>query len=294
VDTEPEENLRVLYIAEIVGKAGVFCVKSLLPVLREEKRPHFVVANGDGATGGFGIGRGHAVYLHKLGVDAITSGECIYYKKDMVPHLAHAPYVLRAANYPHGNPGRGWGVIRSGDRSLAVVSLLGVSGFTRTHLENPFHLMPRLAEKLRQEAGAVIVDFHACTTAEKGTLFHHLDGAVSAVIGSHGKVATADERVLPKGTAVITDAGRTGSSASVGGLDPEIEIRKLLTQIHEKSGAAWKGLELQGVYLEIAPDGRAVYIERVKRACTEEQHDRDGGREEDSPGDRDGGVLADA
>jgi metallophosphoesterase (TIGR00282 family) len=288
------EDLRVLYIAEIVGKAGVFCVKSLLPALREELRPHFVVANGDGATGGFGIGRGHAIYLHKLGVDVITSGECIYYKKDMVPHIAQAPYILRAANYPQGNPGRGWTVSEAGGRKLAVVSLLGISGFTKTHLGNPFHLMPRLAEKLRQEAGAVLVDFHACTTAEKGTLFHQLDGAVSAVVGSHGKVATADERILPGGTAVITDAGRTGSALSVGGLDPEIEIRKLLTQIHEKSGAAWQGLELQGVFLSIAPEGRAVYIERVKRECTEVPHDRVGGREEDRTGSGDGGVLADA
>jgi 2',3'-cyclic-nucleotide 2'-phosphodiesterase len=277
-----DTNLKILYIAEIVGKAGVFCVKSLLPALRAERGLDLVVANGDGATGGFGIGRGHAIYLHKLGVDVITSGECIYYKRDMVPHIGSAPYILRAANYPHGNPGRGWTVVPAGGSKVAVVSLLGISGFTKTHLGNPFHLMPRLAAKLREETQAVIVDFHAASTGEKGTLFHHLDGSVSAVIGSHGKVATADEHIRPKGTATITDAGRTGSALSVAGLDPEVEIRKLLTQVHEKSRAAWASLELQGVYLEIAPDGRAVYIERIRRVCTEDPGDRDGRREEDS------------
>jgi hypothetical protein len=286
----PEEsgNLRILYIAEIVGKAGVFCVKNLLPGLRAELGAHLVIANGDGATGGFGIGRSHAVYLQKLGVDVLTSGECIYYKKDMVPHIETSPRILRAANYPRGNPGRGWLVAQAAGRKVAVVCLLGITGFTRTHLGNPFHLMPRLAARLRRETSVVVVDFHAATTAEKGTLFHYLDGKVSAIVGSHAKVATADERVLPGGTAVITDAGRTGSSLSVGGLDPQTEIRKLLTQVHERSRAAWQGLELQGVVADIAPDGRAVYIERVRRVCTEVPHDGDGGSQEDRPGSGDG------
>jgi len=273
----------VLYVAEIVGKPGILCVKSLLADLRRELGASLVVANGDGATGGFGIGRSHAAQLHKLGVDVLTSGECIYYKKDMASSIGSLPYVLRAANYPHGNPGRGWLVTEAAGLKVAVVSVLGISGFTKTHLGNPFHLLPRLVEKLKEEAAAVIVDFHACTTAEKGSLFHLLDGKVSAVIGSHAKVASADERILAGGTAVITDAGRTGSSLSVGGLEPEIEIRKLLTQVHERSSPAWQGLELQGVILDIAADGRAVYIERVRRGCAEVvPNDGDGGRQEDS------------
>jgi metallophosphoesterase (TIGR00282 family) len=261
------ENLRVLYIAEIVGKAGVFCVKSLLPILREEKKLDFVVANGDGATGGFGIGRGHAIYLHRLGVDVITSGECIYYKKDMVPHLSHASYILRAANYPPGNPGRGWAFYEVDGRKLAVVNLLGQAGFYRVHLANPFHLASDLVARISQETRTIIVDFHACTTAEKYSLFYHLDGQVSAVLGSHNKVLTSDGRVLPGGTAVIAGTGRTGSRHSVGGLDPEIEIRKFVTQIHEPSRVSWKGLELQGVLVEIGEDGKAGGIEIVRRVC---------------------------
>ena len=101
-------GIRVLYIGEIVGKAGVYCIKQALPKLKPELGINFVIANGEGATGGFGIGKNHSIYLHKLGIDVITGGEKIYYKKDMVPHIAKSPYILRPANYPPSNPGRGW------------------------------------------------------------------------------------------------------------------------------------------------------------------------------------------
>jgi metallophosphoesterase (TIGR00282 family) len=259
--------VRVLYIGEIVGSSGVFCLKSRLAELKRELGIDFVIACGDGATGGFGIGKNHAVYLHKLGVDVITSGECIYYKKDMVPHLSRASYVLRAANYPMGNPGRGWALYEVNGAKLAVLNLLGQAGFNRVHLANPFHLASDLVARISQETRTIIVDFHACTTAEKYSLFYHLDGQVSAVLGSHSKVLTSDGRVLPGGTAVIAGTGRTGSRHSVGGLDPEIEIRKFVTQIHEPSRVSWKSLELQGVALEIGEDGKASGIEIVRRVC---------------------------
>jgi metallophosphoesterase (TIGR00282 family) len=272
--------LRILYIGEIVGSPGVFCVKSRLAELKEEKSIDFVNACGDGATGGFGIGKNHSIYLHKLGVDAITSGECIYYKKDMVTHIVNASYVLRAANYPFGNPGRGWNVFRVGDQSVGVVILLGQSGFNRVHLNNPFLMIEGILEKMAPETKTVIVDFHASTTAEKYTMFYHLDGKVSAVLGSHTKVLTADARVLPGGTAVIAGTGRTGSRCSVGGLDPEIEIRKFVTQIHEQSRVTWKDLELQGVVVETNEEGKAVAIETVREACEAEDHDGTGRSQE--------------
>lgn len=261
------KTLRVLYLGEIVGKSGVFCVKQLLPVIRKERAIDFIIANGEGATGGFGIGKNHSIYLHKLGVDVLTSGECIYYKKDMVEHLPKAPYILRPANYPHGNPGRGWMVYTRDDWKIAVVCILGQAGFQRVHLQNPFLLLADIVERIRQETPVIIVDFHAATTAEKTTMFYYMDGKVSAVIGSHTKALTADERVLPGGTAVINSAGRTGSLLSVGGLDPEIEIRKFLTQIHEHSREAWPQLEAQGVVLEVAETGQAVSIERFRLPC---------------------------
>jgi metallophosphoesterase (TIGR00282 family) len=270
------DSLKILFIGEIVGSSGVFCVKSLLPQIKEQKDIDFVIANGEGATGGFGIGKNHAIYLHKLGVDVITSGECIYYKKDMVTHIAKAPYVLRPANYPYGNPGRGWRIYTKNGRKIAVVSLLGQGGFKRTHPANPFSFLPCLIEKIEQETKTIVVDFHAVTTAEKSTMFYHMDGKVSALVGTHSKVPTADERILPGGTAVITDAGRTGSINSVGGLLPEIEINKFLTQIPERSKTCWDKLELQGVIIYIDPGGKAKSIERLRLECEEKPNDNSG------------------
>ncbi len=258
---------KVLFLGEIVGKSGIWCVKELLPKVREAHGVDFVIADGEGATGGFGIGKNHAIYLHKLGIDAITTGECAYYKKDMVEHLAKAPYMLRPANYPPKNPGRGTMVFEKNGRKIAVVSLLGIAGFRRVHLKNPFSLLPRLLESLSAQTNAIVLDFHAVTTAEKGTMFYIADGKVSAVIGTHTKAITADERILAGGTAVMTDAGRTGSIDGVGGLDPEIEIRKLTTLIHEYSREAWGTLEMQGAVIEIGDDGKAVSISRVREKC---------------------------
>ena len=255
-------------------------MKNALEDLKEEKSIDFVIACGDGATGGFGIGKNHSIYLHKLGVDAITSGECIYYKKDMVPHIPKASYILRAANYPYGNPGRGWNVFRVGEHSIGIVNLLGQSGFNRVHLNNPFLMIESILEKMAAETETIIVDFHASTTAEKYTMFYHLEGKVAAVLGSHTKVLTADARVLPGGTAVIAGTGRTGSRYSVGGLDPEIEIRKFLTQIHEQSRVSWRALELQGVVVETNADGKAVAIEIVREACEAEDDDGTGHNQE--------------
>ena len=261
--------VRVLFIGEIVGKAGIFCVKKLLQGIREERRIDFVIAECEGATGGFGIGKNHSIYLHKLGIDLLTSGEKIYYKIDMVPHIQTAPYILRPANYPAGNPGRGWKINKLGDFRLAVVNLLGQSGFERVHLSNPYTFLPDIVERIKHETDGIIVDFHASTTAEKSTMFHMADGTVSAIIGTHTKVMTRDEKIMRGGTAVITDIGRTGSLDSVGGLDPEIEIRKFLTAVPERSLDAWTSPALQGVILEIGADGRAVSIDRLTVPCGE-------------------------
>ena len=259
--------VRILFVGEIVGKSGVWVAKELLAKVRQEHAIDFVIANGEGATGGFGIGRNHAVYLHKLGIDVLTTGECSYYKKDIVDHFNKAPYMVRPANYPPRNPGRGWMVFEKNGRKIAVMCLLGVAGFKRVHLKNPFGLLPKLLESITPETNTIVLDFHAVTTAEKATMFAIADGKLSAVIGTHTKGLTADERVLPGGTAVITDAGRTGSLESVAGLDPEIEIRKLTTLVHEYSKEAWAMLELQGVIIQIGDDGKATSIERIRETC---------------------------
>lgn len=258
-------STKVLCIGEVVGKAGIHCIKKLLPEIKKEENIDFVIANTEGVTGGFGIGKNHSVYMRKLGIDCQTLGEKGYFKRDIVEHIVKAPYILRPANYPPGNPGRGWRVYDCGEKRIAVFTMLGQSGFPRTHLSNPFTYAPDLAARLKADADFVIMDFHAATTAEKYTMFHLMDGKVTAVIGSHTKAQSADEQVMPGGTATICDTGRTGSIESVGGLDPKIEIDKFLTAVPERSHDAWKGLELQGVIIEIDDNGMVISIRRIRK-----------------------------
>lgn len=283
-------SIRVLFIGEIVGKAGVFCVKTLLPALKADRKIDFVIANAEGTTGGFGLGKNHSIYLHKLGIDVLTGGERIYYKLDMVGHIQRAPYILRPANYPPGNPGRGWRVYEIGDSKIGVICLLGQSGFTRVHLSNPYTFLPELLSRVKQETPIVILDYHATTTAEKYAMFHLADGKVSAVIGTHTRALTADEAILPGGTGVICDTGRTGSSDSIGGMEIETELQKFLTAIPERSKDAWGGLELQGVILDIEEDGKTSNIERIRMRCEGQPNEGNGNGEDDRGNDGDPGV----
>ncbi|MFP3959033.1 MAG: YmdB family metallophosphoesterase [Spirochaetaceae bacterium] len=267
--------VRILFVGEIVGKAGVYCIKTLLSQLRAERGIDFVIADGDGTTGGFGIGKNHSVYLRKLGIDCITTGDQAYFKKDMVTHIDGAPYILRAANFPQDNPGRGWRHYPAGDRRVAVINLLGQSGFTKLHLDNPFILLPGLVARAKRDTDIVVVVFHAVTTAEKYSMIHMVDGQVSALIGSGQRVPTSDAEVRSGGTAFICDAGRTGSIDSVGGLDPTVEIRQYLTQIPERSAEAWGRLELQGLLVEVEDDGTATSVERIRVSCAGGGNDRE-------------------
>ena len=467
--------MRILFIGEIVGSAGIYCVKALLPKIKRELNIDLTIAAAEGATGGFGIGKGHAVYLHKLGVDVVTAGDFAYFKRDAVSYFAEARYLLRPANYPHGNPGRGWlvahpkpghprpenaaqlaarqpvaaaaqpaaatreraasapepaaavaataaptaataavgaaaaateaapagsaaataapgaapatgtgspgaapagssaalavpaaaagaatgakagvtagaaagavagaaagadaaatpepagagippatpapadagippatpapadagtppaapapaaaragrtgtapaksrrGSARAGRAAPAsappapgvgVISLLGQAGFSRVHLRNPFEVVGGLIERVKQQTPIVLVDFHATVTSEKVAMSLFLDGKVTALIGTHVRTLSADARLLSRGTAAITHSGRTGSLNSVGGLDPEIEIRKFVNQVHELSGDTWGLLELQGVVLEVGEDGAAHSISTLRRQTT--------------------------
>ena len=149
-----------------------------------------------------------------------------------------------------------------------MISLLGQAGFSRVHLRNPFEVVGGLIERVKQQTPIVLVDFHATTTAEKVAMSIFLDGKASALLGTHVRTLSADARILPGGTAAITHSGRTGSLHSVGGLDPAIETRKFVNQVHEQSRDAWGLLELQGVVLDVAPDGRARSITTLRRQTT--------------------------
>ena len=266
--------MRILYIAEIVGKAGIYALKKCLPELKKTKKPDFIIANADGATGGSGLGRNHAGYIRKLGVEVITTGECCFYKRDLTESLGKIPYVLRPDNLNLEAPGFGSRVFYTFpdgrlNQKVAVAVLLGQSSFGRLNSNNPFSPLPALLERLRQETPFVVIDFHAQASAEKQTFFALANGFCSAVIGSHTRVQTADERLLSLGTAVITDAGRSGSTESVGGSEKESKIKEYLSGIPDWTRDAWEKPELQGVFVETDKNGRAISIERFRLPAPE-------------------------
>ncbi|MDR2742300.1 MAG: YmdB family metallophosphoesterase [Treponema sp.] len=258
--------MKILYIAELVGKAGVHALKKGLPELKRRWQPAFVIACANGVTGGNGLGRNHAAYLRKLGADVLTTGECCFYKKDLVENLGRLPYVLRPDNLNAAAPGYGSRIYKVGNEKIAVAVLLGQSGFSRMHGDSPIARLPVLLERLRQETPYIIVNFHAGATAEKRTLFAAANGRCSAVIGSHGRVQTADETILSGGTAVITDAGRTGSVNSIGGSEIENRIREYLSGIPEWTREAYDVPELQGVLIDLKADGTAASITRIRQS----------------------------
>jgi metallophosphoesterase (TIGR00282 family) len=258
--------VKFLYVAELVGKAGVYALKRALPALKKELAPDFTLVCADGATGGGGLGRSHAVYIHKLGADLISTGECCFYKKDLVENWASLPYVLRPHNLgssASGVPGAGWRIVKTGAGPVAVLVLLG-SNFNRIRENNPFEGLEELLQRLRSQTPQVIVDFHSWASGEKRTLCIAADGLCSAVIGSHNRVQTADAQILPGGAAVICDAGRTGSAESVGGADIAGRIGEYLTGVPGWTQEAWGKPELQGVFVETDSRGRALSIECIR------------------------------
>ena len=258
--------MKVLYIAEIVGKAGIYSFKKALPELKKQYPWDFMIACADGATGGNGLGRNHAAYLHKLGANVLTTGECCYYKKDLTESIEKLPYIIRPENLNPQVPGIGARVFKAGNEKIAVTVLLGQNSFNRLHGNSPFTAIQPLLERLRQETPYVVVDFHAQASAEKKTLFFAADGRCSAIIGSHTRVQTTDAQVLPGGTAVISDAGRTGSAESSGGCNTESRIQEYLSGIPDWTRDTWEKPELQGVYIDIGSDGKSRSIERIRLA----------------------------
>ncbi|MDR2479304.1 MAG: YmdB family metallophosphoesterase [Treponema sp.] len=276
--------MKIFYAAELVGKAGVYAFRKALPELKSRYPCDFLIVCADGATGGNGLGRNHAAYLHKLGANVLTLGECCFFKKDLTENIEKLPYVLRPVNLNPEAPGFGSRVYKAGGEKIAVAVLLGQNGFNRLHGNSPFAMLPSLLERLRQETPYVFVDFHAQASAEKKALFFEADGKCTALIGSHTRVQTADETVLPGGTAVISDAGRTGSCESVGGCEIASRIQEYTSGIPDWTKDAWDKPELQGVYIDINTDGTARSIERV-RIEVPAAPEQTSAAQEDNPGD---------
>jgi metallophosphoesterase (TIGR00282 family) len=261
--------LRILFIGDVMGKGGRRALVELLPKFMGEGID-FVIANGENASGGMGITPQSAEQLFEAGVDVITSGNHIWKKKEMIPFLEQEPRILRPANYPPGIPGRGGGVYTtSGGEKVGVLNLEG-RVFMRA-LESPFKTAEEQISLLQRETHMIIVDFHAEATSEKMALGWFLDGEVSGVLGTHTHVQTADERVLPGGTAYITDVGMTGPCDSVIGIKKEIALERFLTMMPNKFETATGNLELQGVIVEVDErSGSSVGIRRVKMGIDQE------------------------
>ena len=257
--------MKVLFIGDIVGKPGRQSMARELPNLIEKKEADIVIANGENITGGIGISPKNCNDLFEMGVDIVTSGNHIFKKKEIYEYLNEEPRLIRPANYPPGVPGNGFfigSIEKTFDKKVAVINIGG-----RIFVENydcPFRAMDQILEQIAKKTSIIIVDFHAEATSEKVAMGWYLDGKVSAVIGTHTHIQTADERVLPGGTAYITDAGMVGSRNSVIGVNKENIIQRFKTLMPQKFTVASDDDWINGVLVDIDnKSGRALRIERI-------------------------------
>jgi metallophosphoesterase (TIGR00282 family) len=248
-------------LGDVIGKPGRKAIRALLPVLRQEFEINIVIANGENAAGGLGLTPDTATELFESGVDVITSGNHIWSHKEIIPLLDSDSAILRPLNYAPGAQGRGY-LIRA---DTLVVNLLG-----RTFIGNfdcPFRAIDQLLEELDgNKPKVIIVDFHAEATSEKSAMGWYLDGRVSAVLGTHTHVGTADARILPNGTAFITDIGMVGPVDSVIGDDKDSVIQRFLTQLPHRISVGKGNVILNSVIVEVnETTGRATLINRIDR-----------------------------
>ncbi|HHL73123.1 MAG TPA: TIGR00282 family metallophosphoesterase [Bacteroidetes bacterium] len=260
------DAVRILFIADIVGQPGMDAVKTLLPGIQKEHRIDFTIANGENANAGRGITEKQARVLFGLGVDLITGGNHTWENWQSKQLFANEERVLRPANYPDENPGKGYFTATLNDDTK--ISVLNIQGRTFMYpLFCPFRKADELIPKLKKESRIIFVDFHAEATAEKIALGWYLNGRVSAVVGTHTHVQTADERILPDGgTAYITDAGMTGAHDSVIGMSTKKALHRFLKQTPAKFEVAEKNMRINGVVVTIDKEsGKAISIERVAK-----------------------------
>jgi 2',3'-cyclic-nucleotide 2'-phosphodiesterase len=259
--------VKLLFIGDIIGKPGRQAVSRELHRLVDRYMVDLVIANGENAAGGFGITEETASDLYKCGIDVLTSGNHIWDKKESVAFINREERLLRPANYPEGAPGRGSGLFTTaGGARVAVLNLEG--RVFMNNLECPFRTADREIARLQTETPIILVDFHAEATSEKTSLGWYLDGRVSALIGTHTHIQTADERILPGGTAYLTDAGMTGSFDSVIGVRKDEAITKFLSQLPRKFEVAKNNLRLNAVAVAVDEEsGKAVNVERINISC---------------------------
>lgn len=262
----PNNTLNILFIGDLVGEAGIKAVETHLNNLKKEYKIHFVIANGENLSGGKGIIEKDAKKCFDLGINVLTGGNHIFSKMQSNKYISEEIRILRPANHHEEVYGRGFQIypvtIDGGLFKLAVVSAQG--RVYMPALNCPFRIVSKIAYNLKNETNLIVVDFHAEATAEKVAFGWHLDGKVSAIVGTHTHVQTADERILPGGTAYITDAGMTGAFDSVIGGNKEFSINRFLYQTPQKQEVAKDDIRINAVVLNLdTAIGKAVKIQRV-------------------------------
>jgi 2',3'-cyclic-nucleotide 2'-phosphodiesterase len=256
--------MKVLCIGDIMGEPGRRAVARAVPRLVAQRQVDVVIGNGENVAGGFGITPELAEELFDTGLSVITTGNHAWDKKEVLDYFPRQPRLLRPANYPPGVPGNGSVVVESaGGERLAVLQLMG-RAYMPT-IDCPFQVAKREVSRLKRETLAVIVDMHAEATSEKMAMGHYLDGEVTAVVGTHTHVQTADDQILPKGTAYVTDIGMTGPLHSVIGVKKELAIEKFLTGMPRRFEVASGPSVFCAVLLELdARFGKAIALERIR------------------------------
>lgn len=258
--------LRILFLGDIVGEPGRRAVVENLAALKEELQADFIIANGENAANGRGITPKLSIDLLRAGIAVITSGDHIWDQREIVPYLPTEPRLLRPINYPPGTPGFGSIVLETAKGPVAVLNVQGRT-FMKIALENPFLAAEAEVERLREQTKVIFVDLHAEATSEKVALGRFLDGHVSAVVGTHTHVQTADEQIFPGGTAFLCDAGMCGAQHSIIGSEIDPIIQRFLTSMPSVSPVARQGaLRLHGAVVDVDTEtGHAVAITRLAR-----------------------------
>lgn len=251
---------RILFLGDVMGKSGRKAVQEALPSLIETHKPLFTIVNGENSAGGVGITPEIAEEIHRAGADGITLGNHAFNKREISDYLNKSSKIIRPENYPPGTPGRGLMTLEKEGVKLSVTNICGavfMEGYS-----DPF----RTFDKVKTVAeGHLFVDFHAEATSEKVAFGWYADGRATAVVGTHTHIQTADERILPEGTAYITDAGMTGPINGVIGMDREVILRKFLTNMPTKFEVADGPGVVHGVWIDVEADsGKAIYIERIR------------------------------
>lgn len=257
--------MNIFFIGDISGSPGRTAVKVALPEIKKKEKLDFVIANAENAAGGSGITPDIAEELFGYGVDVITSGDHIWKKKEVIDLLDRDKRILRPLNYPEEAPGSGWTVVESeSGEKVGVINLVG-RVFMQA-VECPFKTSKKAVDKIRKTTPVIIVDMHAEATSEKVALGWYLDGEVSAIVGTHTHVQTADEKILPEGTAYITDCGMTGPFDSVIGRKKEQILARFITQMPARFEMAKDDVQLHGVVIDIdEKTGKAISIKRLER-----------------------------